>query len=211
VRYNPDGSLDKSFGQRGIVTTDFNQSVDEATCVAVQANGKIVLGGTTNGYLSYDFALARYNTDGSLDSSFGTRGLAHIDFYQDDDAGYGLAVQADGKVVIAGSAEPGGGFSPVPAIARYETETAQPDCVFPLIGGASISGKNLVVTGNGFQTGAVVLVNGEVQPTAGGTPSPYRTLIAKKAAKRLKSGASVQVQVKNPCGKLSAVFELNRQ
>ena len=66
IRYNSDGSLDTSFGNGGVVTTDFGYN-DIAFGIALQSDGKIVLSGGSDG----DFALARYNTDGSLDASFG--------------------------------------------------------------------------------------------------------------------------------------------
>ena len=68
VRYNADGSLDSSFGGGGIVTTDFGGS-DNIFGIAVTADGKITAaGGTTS---LGDFAVARYNSDGSLDGAFG--------------------------------------------------------------------------------------------------------------------------------------------
>ena len=67
VRYNPDGSLDTSFGGTGIVGTPVGTGYDVATSVAIQADGKIVVAG--NG-----FAVVRYNTDGTLDTSFNGTG-----------------------------------------------------------------------------------------------------------------------------------------
>ena len=83
VRYNDDGSLDTGFGGDGIVTTDFAGQADQANAVAVQADGKIVVAGLAarTGPLGADndFALARYNTDGTLDPSFGGDGLVTTD------------------------------------------------------------------------------------------------------------------------------------
>ena len=76
VRYNSDGSLDTSFGNGGKVTTDFG-GTDFATGVAVLADGKIVVSGTSNG----DFALARYNSDGSLDTSTSFGGTSGNDTF----------------------------------------------------------------------------------------------------------------------------------
>lgn len=77
VRYNPDGSLDTTFGmnQNGKVTTNFGGHADIAYCVAVQPDGKIVAGGEYDpqSQVGY-FALARYNADGTLDASFGSGG-----------------------------------------------------------------------------------------------------------------------------------------
>lgn len=72
---NP-GDLDPSFGRRGKVITDFASggSGDSATALAFQADGKVVAAGTSYTDTSSDFALARYNPDGTLDTTFGTNG-----------------------------------------------------------------------------------------------------------------------------------------
>ena len=75
IRYNSDGSLDAKFGSNGIVTTSFSQSGDDFVAAsALQADGKIIVAGTTNNQGNYDFALARYKSNGTLDSSFGING-----------------------------------------------------------------------------------------------------------------------------------------
>jgi uncharacterized delta-60 repeat protein len=76
VRYNPNGSLDTSFGNGGKVVTDFNGETDRAWALLIQDDGKILAAGETNtGPASgVDFALARYNADGTLDAGFGTAG-----------------------------------------------------------------------------------------------------------------------------------------
>src|SRR5215216_6425785 len=78
-----DGDLDPTFGTGGVVMTDFNTSTDLANAVALQADGKLVVVGTTytdNDFSDEDFAIARYNTDGSLDASFGNNGRVTTDF-----------------------------------------------------------------------------------------------------------------------------------
>ena len=75
ARYNPDGSLDATFGTGGKVTTDFAESYDKAAAVLLQPDGKIVVAGSSSRLLSFStFGLARYNDDGTPDSSFGTAG-----------------------------------------------------------------------------------------------------------------------------------------
>ncbi len=114
ARYNSDGSLDAAFDGDGKVTTDFAGSADYGYSLAIQADGKIVVGGTSDqGATSYDFALARYNSDGSLDTSLDSDGKVTTDFGGTHDRGYGVAVQADGTIVLAGYA--GADF----ALARY--------------------------------------------------------------------------------------------
>jgi uncharacterized delta-60 repeat protein len=117
VRYNTDGSLDTSFGGTGKVRTDVI-SYDVATSVAIQTDGKIVVAGYASGS-NYDFALVRYHTDGSLDTSFGGMGKVTTDFGSDDFAS-SVAIQADGKIVATGSS---GGLSNNDfALVRYNSD-----------------------------------------------------------------------------------------
>jgi uncharacterized delta-60 repeat protein len=102
VRYNGDGSLDSSFGAGGKITTDFI-----GLALVVQSNGKIVLAGFAMISPFYtDFALARYNADGSLDTTFATAGEVITTFYPNDahrpGAIYAVAVESDAKIVAAG-------------------------------------------------------------------------------------------------------------
>ena len=82
ARYNPDGSLDASVDGDGKLTTDFGgYSSDHATAVAIQADGKIVVVGQSDpSGTGDDFALVRYNADGSLDTSFDGDGQLTTDF-----------------------------------------------------------------------------------------------------------------------------------
>ncbi|WP_374245141.1 DUF4347 domain-containing protein, partial [Zoogloea sp.] len=102
VRYLANGSLDTGFGGGdGIVTTDIGSGTgDEAWSMAVQSDGKIVLGGLSG----TDLAVVRYNADGSLDTGFSGDGKLTLDIAGSTDSGYGLALQSDGKIVQSGSA-----------------------------------------------------------------------------------------------------------
>jgi uncharacterized delta-60 repeat protein len=101
VRFNSDGSLDQTFGNGGKVITPFvDNSIDYATAVAVQADGKLVVAGMSNG----KFAVARYNTDGMLDQNFGANGKVTTAIGNRGDVGRAVVLQADGKIVVAGSA-----------------------------------------------------------------------------------------------------------
>jgi uncharacterized delta-60 repeat protein len=100
TRFNPDGSLDDSFGDGGRVTTPFPGVAGAgARGIAVQPDGRIVVAGGAGGA----FALARYNSDGSLDTSFGTGGLVTTGFPGEFSANsIGVALQPDGRIVAAG-------------------------------------------------------------------------------------------------------------
>jgi uncharacterized delta-60 repeat protein len=100
IRLNTGGSLDTSFSGDGKVMVDFASGTDEAQSVVVQPDGKIIVGGYTNASL---FALTRLNSDGTLDTSFGTAGKATTDVTAALDSGYSLTLQSDGKILFAGA------------------------------------------------------------------------------------------------------------
>ena len=118
VRYNADGSLDNSFNGNGKVTTGFGGGKNYAHSIAIQADGKIVAAGSAVAGSTVDFAVARYNTDGSLDASFGNDGKQTTDFENNFDAAYSIAIQPDGKIVAAGQAFTGSNDF---ALARYKS------------------------------------------------------------------------------------------
>jgi uncharacterized delta-60 repeat protein len=101
------GDFDPTFGAGGIVTTDFFGNNDNATAVAVQPDGKIVVAGWVQSgadMTTADFAVARYNPDGTLDSDFGTGGMVTSDFAGSTDLAHAVAIQADGRIIVAGEA-----------------------------------------------------------------------------------------------------------
>ncbi len=117
------GDLDPSFGTGGKVVTDFDAFQDEAWAVAVQPDGKVVAGGfTTTATTHRDFALARYQPDGTPDPSFGAAGRVTFDFsgVGDNDWISSVALQPDGKIIAAGSTDVGlnSGF----AVARFQPD-----------------------------------------------------------------------------------------
>jgi len=121
ARYNPDGSLDTSFGSGGTVTTDFFGNEDDAFSVLIQPDGKIVAVGSANNPASfYDFAAVRYLSNGTLDASFGVAGKVSTDFGdQNFDRARSAALQPDGKIVAAGFAISQNGGVQNFAVARY--------------------------------------------------------------------------------------------
>jgi uncharacterized delta-60 repeat protein len=126
ARYNPNGSLDPTFGMGGTVTTAVGGPRDRATAVALQPDGKLVVAGRAGDYEAAVFAVARYKPDGSLDMGFGQGGIvtASLEGY---DEGQALAVQADGKLLVAGeSGDPIGRRPWNFALLRYGPD-GQPD------------------------------------------------------------------------------------
>jgi uncharacterized delta-60 repeat protein len=98
------GDLDPRFGNGGVVATDFSQTDDVAFGIAVQPDGKIVVSGQSGIYPDLHSALARYNRNGRLDSTFGTGGKLVVTFDSSSDYLYAPVIQSDGKIVAAGSA-----------------------------------------------------------------------------------------------------------
>jgi uncharacterized delta-60 repeat protein len=111
VRYNADGTLDATFGSGGKTHTDFGMGNDD-TCsdMVVQPDGKIVLVGYTDSGSSFDYAIARYNADGTLDTSFNATGRQTVDFAATHDIATSVALQADGRIVLAGYSIVGGTY-----------------------------------------------------------------------------------------------------
>ena len=120
VRYNPDGTLDTSFGGDGIVSTSTGSTSDAAFSIAIQPDGKFVVGGT-NGL--GDFAVIRLNTDGSFDTTFDGDGIVTTPVGAYGDFAYSVAIQTDGKIVAAGHSYNGpGSIDSDIAIARYNPD-----------------------------------------------------------------------------------------
>jgi uncharacterized delta-60 repeat protein len=105
ARYLANGMIDTTFGVAGKVRTDFDHAgFDQARSAALQPDGKIVAAGTTifNNGLSEPFALARYTSNGTLDTTFHGDGKVQIDFGSFDQTAYSVFLQPDGKIVTAG-------------------------------------------------------------------------------------------------------------
>ena len=115
VQLNSDGTVDQNFGVNGAVMTDFDAVVDIAHSIAEQPDGKIVVaGGSTKIDFIRRFALVRYNSDGTIDSSFGSNGRVITRFGSSDSAN-AVAIASDGKIIAAGNTDPARGI----AVARY--------------------------------------------------------------------------------------------
>ena len=102
VRYNSNGSLDTTFDFDGIVTIETGNFGSFGRAIAIQNDGKIVVTGFSAINNGYEVSLARYNINGSIDSTFDTDGLVSTQFGNNNCKGYSLALQNDGKIVVAG-------------------------------------------------------------------------------------------------------------
>ncbi len=128
ARYNPDGSLDATFGAGGKVTTVVASVLENANALLLLPDGKILIGGSIALPSTVDssWALLRYNSDGTLDSTFGTNGIVTTNVGTYLDSIGRLAIQADGKIVAAGNTAiprpPGEQRNSDIAVARYHPD-----------------------------------------------------------------------------------------
>lgn len=184
ARYNADGTLDTTFGNGGIITTDFGSAADEAYAMSVEvinaSTYKIVLAGTTqtaSGY--FDFAVARYNADGSPDSGFGANhdGKVVVDFAHDFDRATAIAFQSGGKILITGSATVA--FNSEFGMLRLNDDGSL-DTSF----GANHTGKVLNDWGGALSESAAVAVQGDGKIVIAGYAYDYGTGDADAAVAR---------------------------
>jgi uncharacterized delta-60 repeat protein len=142
VRLLSDGSLDATFGTGGIVTTAVLASSDYSKDLILQPDGKIVVVGETFNGSNNDIALVRYNTDGSLDTTFGAGGKVVTPIGSSTDAGSSVTLDAQGRILVAGNATFGSGDS---VIVRYNADGSL-DTTF---GASSTLGATISYTENG--------------------------------------------------------------
>jgi uncharacterized delta-60 repeat protein len=140
VRYNADGSPDTSFNGDGIVTTDIGGPIEEGRSIVIQSDGKIVVAGSSVIGGTFDFAVARYNADGSPDTSFNGDGIVTTGIGGSDLFAASIAIQSDGKFVVAGYSQIGDTFDFV--VVRYNAD-GSPD--------TSFNGDGIVTTNIGGQ------------------------------------------------------------
>ena len=105
MRYQSNGTIDTTFGTAGKVRTDFgDHNFDQARSAVLQTDGKLVAAGfaiSQNGG-TQNFALARYGSNGRLDSSFNNDGIMQIDFGSCCQSAYSVLLQGDGKLITVG-------------------------------------------------------------------------------------------------------------
>jgi uncharacterized delta-60 repeat protein len=149
ARYNPDGTLDATFGTGGVATVPAGTGSDFANGMAVQPDGKIVLVGVANGWgTASSWAVARLLPNGSLDTGFGTNGVVLTNIPGNYDEAWDVAVQPDGKLVVTAAVNQGEYLPLTEAqlvLARYNPD-GTPDATFGA-GGVAIPG---VVSSNRY-------------------------------------------------------------
>jgi uncharacterized delta-60 repeat protein len=127
LRLNADGSLDNSFSFDGMVTTDFDGATDELNSIAFDNEVNFLAVGLCCIGTEVEFATVRYLADGSLDQSFSEDGRQTVSFGNGIDVANGVAIQPDGKIVVAGQANYNGNWDI--GLIRYNTD-GSPDQTF---------------------------------------------------------------------------------
>jgi uncharacterized delta-60 repeat protein len=159
VRYNTDGSLDSTFSGDGKLTTAIGSFSDFTGSLTLQSDDKILVAGVSYNGSDRDFALVRYNTDGSLDSTFSGDGKLTTAIGLEGDEVSSVAVQADGKIIVAGkSVNAGYDYN---AVVRYNTDgsldnTFSDDGIVTTLNGLNSLGQDVVLQPDGK-----ILVAGE--------------------------------------------------
>ena len=166
LRYNTDGSLDNTFDSDGKVVANLGTDYDGGNAIAIQADGKIVIGGYYEDNADDDFAVARYNTDGSPDSSFDHDGFVITSFGLFGDVGNSVEIQSEGKIVVSGYSAVGGTNNYF-ALARYKINGSL-DSTF------DTDGKVLTLFGPDFDTGydAALQSDGKIVVVGSSTRNP---------------------------------------
>jgi uncharacterized delta-60 repeat protein len=149
------GGLDAAFGGDGMVTTPVSTTNDYGSSLTLQPDGKVIVGGTVGNGDFYDFALARYNADGSLDPTFGFEGKVTTSIRPSLDLGYSVALQADGKILVAGYSLDVNTSNFDLAVVRYhangvlDSSWGGDGIVLAPISGNGLSGTSVVVQADG--------------------------------------------------------------
>jgi uncharacterized delta-60 repeat protein len=164
ARYNSDGSLDTTFSGDGKLTTAIGTGDDSAHSVIQQADGKLVVAGSNFNGTNDDFALVRYNSDGSLDTTFSSDGKLTTAIGAGDDSGHSVIQQTDGKLVVAGSSSNSSGTHSDFALVRYNSDGSL-DTTF------SGDGKLTTIFGAGSSYGYSVIQQADGQLVVAGSSS----------------------------------------
>lgn len=122
VRLDTEGNLDSTYGINGVATAQVVDEANYANDMIIQEDDKVILAGRTVELLDYDFAMVRFNTDGTLDTTFGNGGKVSTDVDGREDHGYAIALQPDSKIVMAGYSYTAGGDDSAIVVARYNND-----------------------------------------------------------------------------------------
>lgn len=200
------GALDLTFNGTGSVSIPFTlggNNAADATAVAIQSDKKIVVVGQANSTTGMDFAVARLNLDGTLDTTFGTGGKFNVNFNGgglNTDFANAVAIQPDGKIVIAGQGSASGSSKPI-ALARLNTNGTL-DSTFGNGGLASIASPS------GIRTVNALAIQPDGKFVVGGAKSPTTSNGRQFVARVLADGSGLDTSF-NTTGSIDYGFSLD--
>jgi hypothetical protein len=214
LRLLADGTPDASFGIGGLAFSDFSSTTDIGQQLVLLNDGRILQAGMANvanvhDFIYRDFALVCYQSDGTLDATFGNGGKITTDFANDYDCAFAMGIQPANNRIILGGQSSGGGNTL--GLAGFVLATPNNQDL-PQIQNATVKGKKFIITGINFESPTELYINGEKQKkTANDEQNPMTTVIALKAGRFILPGVTVSVQLKNPnTGKTSDEFIFTR-
>jgi uncharacterized delta-60 repeat protein len=170
IRYNPNGTLDTSFGWFGIVLTDFVGGHDEALSVALQPDGKLVFAGkATRPNGNADIGIVRLNANGSRDTTFGWNGLVMVDYFGANDMALAAAVTPQGKIVVGGFATRSNGNSEFALVQLNSNGARDPEFGWGGIVTTDFFGDSDIIFKLALQSDGKILVSGAAKRSATGS------------------------------------------
>lgn len=168
ARFNPDGTKDSGFGTDGVVITQVSQENNLIRDMALQPDGKILATGSADG----EIPLIRYNSDGTLDESFGTGGIVLLSFPGFTADGASVLVQPDGKIVTAGTVSNTSGTSKDFTVLRY-LPSGEPDLDF------GVDGKVTTITSQSKESATDIALDNNGKIVVGGHVFLVEFVVAK--------------------------------
>ena len=140
VRFKSDGVIDSTFGTNGYLISPVGSSHDFANSLSIQSDGKLILSGYTQNGSRFNNFVMRFNTDGTVDNTFGSNGILISIWGTSSEFTYASTLQSDGNILTGGFASNGGTYSPF-TIIRYINTSALPVELSSF--SASVSGQNV--------------------------------------------------------------------
>jgi uncharacterized delta-60 repeat protein len=194
ARFNPDGTVDPTFGTGGATYTDFSGrsgapvQFSLADAISVQPDGRILVGGLvarggSSGKIKFPVALARLNADGSPDFSFGKLGMVEANLGQLTSVNQ-IVAQADGRILCSGLAAPT--LADVSA-GRFSALVVQFDAAGKLDKSFGTGGRVIIPPASGA-AGTSASASASLQPRA--ASSPFNMVLAPLPGGRAQAGAA---------------------
>jgi uncharacterized delta-60 repeat protein len=155
VKLRSNGSLDSTFGINGTVTTSFPNGTSAEINSLVLHNGKIIAAGGVYSATDYDFAIAKYKSNGSLDNTFGTNGKVTTSFSASRDIATSMVIQGNNKIIVSGTSRYNGSNDAF-ALARYDYNGL-------LDNSFGTAGKvTTVISSSSFSNASIMQTNGKI-------------------------------------------------